>query len=127
MGRPAETEAHILEAFRLSPRDVDAFRWMRFVGMAKLQLGSDAEAVSWLRRSTEANRNFPLAHLSLAAALGLTGALDEARTAARTGLALNSGFTIRRLLAAQQSDNPIFLAGLERICEGLRLAGVPEG
>jgi hypothetical protein len=65
--------------------------------------------------------------LSLAAALGLTGALDEARTAARTGLALNSGFTIRRLLVAQQSDNPIFLAGLERSCEGLRLAGVPEG
>ena len=64
---------------------------------------------------------------ALAAALGLTGALDEARTAARTGLALNSGFTIRRLLATQQSDNPIYLVGLERICEGMRLAGVPEG
>ena len=127
MGRSAETEAHILEAFRLSPRDVDAFRWMRFVGMAKLQLGSDAEAVSWLRRSTEANRNYPLAHLALAAALGLTGALDEARDAARTGLALNSGFTIRRLLATQQSDNPICLIGLERFCDGMRLAGVPEG
>jgi len=127
MGRAAETEAHILEAFRLSPRDVEVFRWMRFVGVAKLQLGSDAEAVSWLRRSTEANRNHPLAHLSLAAALGLTGALDEARTASSTGLGLNSGFTIRRLLATQQSDNPIYLAGLERFCEGMRLAGVPEG
>jgi TolB-like protein/class 3 adenylate cyclase/Flp pilus assembly protein TadD len=127
MGRAAETEGHILEALRLSPRDVEAYQWTCYVGLAKLQLGSDVEAVSWLRRSTEANRNFPLAHLLLAAALGLSGALDEARTAARTGLALNSGFTIRRLLAAQQSDNPAFLAGLERICEGLRLAGVPEG
>ena len=127
MGRSAETEAHILEAFRLSPRDVDAFRWMRFVGMAKLQLGSDAEAISWLRRSTEANRNYPLAHLALAAALGLTGALDEARTAARTGLTLNPGFTIRRMLSTQQSDNPIYLVGLKRVCEGMRLAGVPEG
>ena len=43
------------------------------------------------------------------------------------GVALNSGFTIRRLLAAQQSDNPAYLAGLERICDCLRLAGVPEG
>ncbi|MCP1768360.1 Flp pilus assembly protein TadD [Bradyrhizobium sp. JR7.2] len=127
MGRAAETEGHILEALRLSPRDVEAYQWTCFVGVAKLQLGSDVEAVSWLRRSTEANRNFPLAHVLLAAALSLTGALDEARAAARSGLALNSGFTIRRLLAAQQSDNPIFLAGLERICEGLRLAGVPEG
>jgi hypothetical protein len=97
------------------------------VGVAKLQLGLDVEAVNWLRQSTEANRNFPIAHLSLAAALGLTGTLDEARTAAGTGLALNSGFTIRRFLAAQQSDDPIFRAGLERFCEGLRLAGVPEG
>ncbi|UFW76000.1 MULTISPECIES: adenylate/guanylate cyclase domain-containing protein [Bradyrhizobium] len=127
MGCAAETEGHILEALRLSPRDVEAYQWMCYVGVAKLQLGSDVEAVSWLRRSTEANRNFPLAHLLLAAALGLTGALEEARTAARMGLALNSGFTIRRLLVAQQSDSPMFLAGLERSCEGLRLAGVPEG
>ncbi|WP_247464296.1 winged helix-turn-helix domain-containing protein [Bradyrhizobium sp. 137] len=127
MGRAAETEGHIFEALRLSPRDVEAYQWACFVGVAKLQLGSDVEAVSWLRRSTEANRNFPLAHLALAAALGLTGALDEARTAARTGLALNSGFTIRRFRTAQPSDNPTFLAGLERACEGFRLAGVPEG
>jgi TolB-like protein len=127
MGRAAETEGHILEALRLSPRDVEAYQWTCYVGVAKLQLGSDVEAVSWLRRSTEANRNFPLAHLLLASALGLTGALDEARTAARTGLALNAGFTIRRFVAAQQSDNSIFLAGLKRVCEGLRLAGVPEG
>ena len=127
MGRAAETEGHILEALRLSPRDVETYQWTCFVGVAKLQLGSDVEAVSSLRRSTEANRNFPLAHVSLAAALALTGALDEARTAAGTGLALNSGFTVRRFFAAQQSDNPIFRAGLERFCEGLRLAGVPEG
>ncbi|WP_156952371.1 winged helix-turn-helix domain-containing protein [Bradyrhizobium sp. WSM1743] len=127
LGLAEETEGHILEALRLSPRDTEVYQWASFVGVAKLLLGSDVEAVSWLRRSTEANPNFPIAHLALAAALGLTGALDEARTAARTGLALNSGFTIRRFLAAQQSDNPIYLAGLERTCAGFRLAGVPEG
>jgi TolB-like protein/class 3 adenylate cyclase len=127
MGRPAETEGHVLEAFRLSPRDISAYRLMRVVGVAKLQLGADSEAVGWLRRSIEAKRNHPLAHFALAAALGLLGALDEARTAAKAGLALNAGFTIRRLRAAKISDNPIYLAGQERVCEGMRIAGVPEG
>ena len=97
MGRAAETEAHILEAFRLSPRDIVAYRWMHVVGMAKIQLGADAEAADWLRRSIEANRNFPPTHFWLAAALGLLGALDEARTAAKAGLALDPSFTIRRV------------------------------
>jgi tetratricopeptide (TPR) repeat protein len=127
MGRATETEGHILEAFRLSPRDIHAYRWMHVVGLAKLQLGADAEAASWLRRSIEANRNYPMAHFALAAALGLLSALDEARTAAMAGLALNSGFTIRRLRATQPSDNPTYLAARERFCKGMRLAGVPEG
>jgi TolB-like protein/class 3 adenylate cyclase len=127
MGRAAETEGHILEALRLSPRDVSAFRWMFFVGAAKLQLGADAEAADWLRRSIEANRTYPLAHFWFAAASGLLGARDEARNAAKAGLALDPGFTIRRVLTGQSSYNPTFVAGLERLCVGLRLAGVPEG
>ena len=126
LGRAAETEGHLLEAFRLSPCDMDASRWAYYVGTAKLHLGADAEAVAWLRRSIENNRNLPPAHFALAAALGLLGALNEARAAARAGLALNPGFTIRRLRAAKPSDNPTFLAGQERFCEGMRLAGVPE-
>ena len=50
-----------------------AIRWMSCVGFAKLQLGADAEAVAWLRRSIEANRNYPIAHFDLAAALALLG------------------------------------------------------
>jgi tetratricopeptide (TPR) repeat protein len=127
MGRPADTEGHVLEAFRLSPRDFSAYRLMRFVGVAKLHLGADAEAVGWLRRSIEANRNHPPADFALAAALGLLGALDQARAAAKAGLALSPSFTIRRFRAAKSSDNPTFLAGQERMCEGMRMAGVPEG
>jgi len=127
MGQAAETEGHIHEALRLSPRDIHASRWMHFVGVAKMQLGADAEAVDWLRRSIDANRNSGLTPFVLAAALGLLGALDEARTAAKAGLLHNPSFTIARLLTSQPSDNPIYLAGRERICVGMRLAGVPEG
>jgi tetratricopeptide (TPR) repeat protein len=126
-GRAEETEAHILEALRLSPRDVHAYRWKQFVGIAKAQLGADAEAVEWLRRSIEANRNFPLAHFHLAEALALLGHLDEARATAQAGLALQPGFTLRRYRMNALSNNPAYLGGRERSCEGMRLAGIPEG
>jgi hypothetical protein len=76
--RAAETEGHLLEALRLSPRDIAAHGWMLYVGAAKMLLGADAEAVGWLRRSIEvnrkANRNFPLAHFWLASGLGVCSA-----------------------------------------------------
>jgi TolB-like protein/class 3 adenylate cyclase len=126
VGRAEETEAHIQEAFRLSPCDVFAYRWLLFVGIAKAQLGADAEAASWLRRSIEANRNFPLAHFHLAEALALLGQLDDARAAAQAGLALDPGFNLRRYRVNALSDNPVYLAGRERSYQGMRMAGVPE-
>jgi TolB-like protein/class 3 adenylate cyclase len=126
LGQGEETEAHIQEALRLSPRDIFAFRWIGYVGVAKLQIGADEEAVAWLRRSIEANRNLPQTHFHLAAALALLGTLDEARAAVQAGLALVPDFTIRRFRAGAYSSNPTYLAKRERVCEGLRLAGVRE-
>jgi tetratricopeptide (TPR) repeat protein len=126
-GRPEQTEAHIREALRLSPRDVHTYRWLQFVGIAKAQLGADAEAADWLRRSIEANRNFPLAHFHLASVLARLGQIDDARAVARAGLALQPDFTLRRYRMNALGHNPAYLAGRERSCEGMRLAGVPEG
>jgi hypothetical protein len=53
--------------------------------------------------------------------------LDEARREVKAGLADNPRFTIKRYLAAACSDNAVYLAQRERIIEGMRLAGVPEG
>jgi TolB-like protein len=127
MGRGAETEAHVNEALRLSPRDMHAYRWLMMVGFAKMHLTADAEAVTWFRRSLEANRNYPIAHFALAAGLALLGSLDEARTIAQAGFALDPSFTIRRFRLGTSSDNPTYLAKRERIYEAMRLAGVPEG
>jgi tetratricopeptide (TPR) repeat protein len=107
VGRAEETEAHIQEAFRLSPCDVFAYRWLLFVGIAKAQLGADAEAAS-------------------AEALALLGQLDDARAAAQAGLALDPGFNLRRYRVNALSDNPVYLAGRERSYQGMRMAGVPE-
>lgn len=59
LGRAEETEVYVQEALRISPRDILAYPWMMFAGFAKLLLHSDADALAWLRRSIEANRNFP--------------------------------------------------------------------
>ena len=90
-------------------------------------LGADAEAVVWLRRSIDANRNLPFAHFNLAALLAQLGQLDEARAAVQAGLALAPSFTLPRFRNGAISDNPTYLAGRERIYEGMRMAGVPEG
>ena len=127
LARGEETEGHIHEAFRLSPRDNNAYRWLMFVGLAKLSLGADAEAVAWLRRSIEANRNHPVPHWFLAAALSFLGSRDEARAAAQAGLVLNPTFTIRRYLARATSHHPSLVAARKRTSDGMRMAGVPEG
>ena len=96
LGRAEETETHINEALRLSPRDTLAYQWMAWVGLAKMCLHLDAEAVAWLRRGLDAKRNYAVAHFLLAAALALLGELDEARAAVQAGFALDPTFTIRR-------------------------------
>ena len=128
VGRAEETEAHIGEALRLSPRDTNAHTWRGFAGIAMNHLGSWEEAVAWFRRSIEANRNYPHPYFHLAAALAQLGRLDEAHSAVRAGLALNPVFAISRARAAwtAMSDDPTYLAGTERILEGMRKAGVPE-
>jgi TolB-like protein len=127
IGHGEETEAHINEALRLSPRDTNAHVWMAVAGLTKLVLGCDEDAVAWLRRALETNRNYPNTHFWLAAALAHLGQPSEARAAIQAGLALNPLYTISRLRAAPLSDNPTYLAQRERFFDGMRKAGVPEG
>ena len=128
VGRAEETEAHIAEAARLSPRDTNGHAWKTFAGVAKLVLGSYEQAAAWFRRAIEANRNYPTPYFLSAAGLAQLGRLDDAHSAVKAGLALNPAFAISRARAAwtAMSDNPTYLAQLEPILEGMRKAGVPE-
>jgi TolB-like protein/class 3 adenylate cyclase/tetratricopeptide (TPR) repeat protein len=128
LGRAEETEAHISEALRLSPRDTMAYSWMNVAGIAKNHLGLWEQAVAWFRRAIEANRNHPHPHFVLGVALAHLGRLDGAHSAVKAGLALNPAFSISRARAnwLAMSDDPTYLAQNDRIFEGLRKAGVPE-
>ena len=96
LGRYWEVEADVREAMRLSPRDNRTFLFLAVIGAAKLSLGNDEAAVGWFRRSIDANPNYALARMELASALAHLGRLDEARSEARAGLALDPEFTIQR-------------------------------
>ena len=129
IGRSNETEFHIMEALRLSPRDPRAFAWMSFAGMSKIGVQAYEQAVEWLRRSIEANRNFPHSHFFLASAFAHLGRVDEARSAVKAGLALNRTYCISRDRGVWTavSNHPTFLAQLELYHDGVRKAGAPEG
>lgn len=128
LGRSEEVEGHIQEALRLSPRDTRAFLWYMFVGMARLMTNADLEALDWLRRSIEANPNHALSHFHFAGALAMAGDLKQARSSAETGLALDPSFTVCRYRTnIFQSGDPVWRAKRERLYEGMRMAGVPEG
>jgi TolB-like protein/class 3 adenylate cyclase len=128
IGRAEETEAHIAEALRLSPRDTLTYVWMSHAGSARNALGGYEQAIPWFQRAIEANRNYPFAYFMLAVALAELGRLDEARLAVRAGRVLDPNFTVSRarVFWTAMSDDPTYLAQLEPIFEGLRKARVPE-
>ena len=125
LGRPQETEGHILEALRLSPRDNHAHLWCSHAGIAKKMLGEFMEAEAWLRRSIETNFSDPATHFHLSGALVALGRLSEARSEASIGLALDPSYNLARVRAGA-SGSPALEAGVERYIGALRVAGVPE-
>jgi TolB-like protein len=126
IGRAEETEAHVLEALRLSPRDPWAYIWRLTAGFAACLLGRNEEAASWFRQSIEANRNFALCRFIHATVLANSGRTDEARSELTAGLALDPGFTIANFQSAVSSDNALYLEQRARVIDEMRRAGIPE-
>jgi tetratricopeptide (TPR) repeat protein len=129
LGRAEEAEGHVREALRLSPFDALAFGWFSIVSYAKNSLGRYEEAIAWLEQGIGRNTKFAIPHFHLGSALahlGL-GRMEEARAAAAAGLAIDPTFNLASFRAAQITDDPYYLAWRERVIEGMRKAGVPEG
>jgi TolB-like protein/Flp pilus assembly protein TadD len=127
LGRAEETEAYIMQAFRLSPRDNRAFTWMINAGVAQSYLAADEAAVYWFKRAIETNPNVAaFVHVYLAAALAHLGRIEEARASIQTGLAIDPNFTLSHFHASTPTDNSTCLAQRARIGEGMRKAGLPD-
>ena len=126
LGREEETEGHVNEALRISPRDNFAFWWMNWVGFAKMRLDDFAGAVAWFRRAIENNRNYSWPHLGLAVALVQLGEMGAARAAVEQAMLLDTKINLREVRAKTEA-NAALEDRREWFLDSLLRAGMPEG
>jgi TolB-like protein/Tfp pilus assembly protein PilF len=126
LGRPQEAEAHVQEAFRLSPRDPKANIWHFYGALADFFLGRIDQAKDRFRKSLELNPGHELTQFYLAATLAETGRRRDAATARETGQRVAPNFSIAKYRSEAPSDDPVYLAQREPIVQAMRKAGVPD-
>jgi adenylate cyclase len=128
-GRAAESIAEEETALRLSPRDPGRNMWQYGICHAYTHLAQWEKAIEWCQKSiaTDAGTWFP--YVDLAAASAWLGHDTEAKAAIAGLLKVYPGFTVQSFadMAARVTYNPTFADQIQRILEGLRKAGLPEG
>ena len=121
-GVPEEAVTHFERALRLDPRDPNGHDTVHGMALALIQLGRNAEAVTFARRAVQQNPNIAPSWRTLAAALAMSDQLDEARAALRQMLVLDPECTVqtmaRRVGYSETTGAKIFA--------GWRKAGMPE-
>ena len=124
MGQPDEALAEFLEADRLAPDSQLRWSWQQGIGLVYLMQGQDQKAIEWLSRAAlEApNAGHPVAYL--ASAYALVGREQEAREALSHYLTLWPNTTLQTF--GPTIGTAAFNSKMERVLEGLRLAGLPE-
>ena len=124
MGQPDEALAEFLEADRLGPDSPLRWSWQQGIGLVYLMQGQDQKAIEWLSRAAlEApNAGHPAAYL--ASAYALVGREQEAREALGHYLKLWPNTTLKSF--GPTIGTAAFNSSMQRVLEGLRLAGLPE-
>jgi len=124
MGQPDEALAEFLEADRLQPNSQLRWSWQQGIGLVYLMAGQDQKAIEWLSRAAlEApNAGNPVAYL--ASAYALVGREQEAREAVVHHLKLWPNTTLKTF--EPSIGTAAFNSKMQRVLEGLRLAGLPE-
>jgi tetratricopeptide (TPR) repeat protein len=124
MGQPNEALAEFVEADRLEPDSQLRWSWRQGMGLVYLMEGQDQKAIEWLARAAlEApNGGYPTAYL--AAAYALVGREQEAHEALAHYLKLWPNTTLQTFRPS--IGTAAFNSNMQRVLEGLRLAGLPE-
>ncbi|MGH1592266.1 adenylate/guanylate cyclase domain-containing protein [Methylobacterium phyllosphaerae] len=125
-GKSAEAFAYADKAIRLSPRDPVVKIWKYFICHANTHLARWEDAITTCNQAV-AEGAFWQTYVDLAAAYSWTGQQAEAKAAVAELLKLMPGYTVEKWAKADWSDDPIFLKEYQRITDGLRKAGLPEG
>jgi adenylate cyclase len=127
LGRAEDGFAGIETAFRLSPRDPGAPYWQMWTCALHDQLAQWEQAIPWCEKSIAGNPQLFYTYVFLAAANAWAGHDKEAKDAAAQLQKVYPGYTVQTWAGRHMSDDPTYNAQYQRIIEGLRKAGVPEG
>jgi adenylate cyclase len=129
LGRPEEAPALAMKAIRLSPRDPNIGTFHYIIGRANFLMNRYADAVPWLEKSVQIRPNLTRNRLMLISAYIFVGRRIEATAALRDFQQRFPGYSMTVVEANDNDhplDNPVAVAGLERVRQGLREAGMPE-
>ncbi len=128
IGRAEDAFAGLETALRLNPRDPVNVPWWQYQ-MCHLHthLAQWEQGIEWCSKAAAGLPQVFYPQLDLAAAYGWLGRDKEAKEAAEQLQKLYPGFTVQTLLGWHWTDDPTFNAQYQRLAEGLRKAGVPEG
>ena len=127
LGHSEDAFAGIETALRLSPHDPDVSLWQFFTCHLHTHLAQWEQAIEWCGKSIASGSQIPYLFVDLAAANAWAGHDREAKEAAAQLQKVYPGFTVQTWAGMHWSDDPTFNAQYQRIVEGLRKAGVPEG
>jgi adenylate cyclase len=127
LGRAEDGFAEVETAFRLSPRDPGGPYWQFFMCVLHNQLAQWKEAIPWCEKSIAGIPQVYYPYVDLAAANAWARHTKEAQDAAAQLQKVYPGFTVQTWAGMHWSDDPTFIMQSQRIVEGLRKAGVPEG
>jgi len=129
-GRAEEALKPIEQALRLDPHDSARNVWEYYACDAYAHMGKWDQAAEWCEKSEGSNPEYLPARFDLAAAYGWLGRSAEAYGAVAEILNRIPGFTVKRYLEYEhrwRSGAETWTIEDERIAEGLRKAGLPEG
>jgi tetratricopeptide (TPR) repeat protein len=115
------------KALQLSPRDPSVPIWQFWICALHNHLAQWDKAIEWCNKAVASAPQFWWAVAELAAANAWAGHDKEAKDAAAQLLKVYPGFTVQTWAGIHWTDDPTFNAQYQRITEGLRKAGVPEG
>jgi adenylate cyclase len=116
-------------ALRLSPRDPLAYAFLRTKGLGLFALRRYDEAAEAYRQSLAVNPELRDCYAMLSASLAMAGRDAEAREMLQRYLELPAGAakSIAQYKTRQPYDSPFLRELYDRVDQGLRIAGMPEG
>jgi adenylate cyclase len=127
LGHSEDGFAGVETALRLSPRDPSMTWWQFYMCHLHTHLAQWEQAIEWCGKSIASGNASMYPYVDLAAAAAWAGHDKEAKEAVVELRKLYPDFTVQTWAGIPWGDDPTFKSQYQRIVEGLRKAGLPEG